>query len=119
MYDVHEDTTALKGRFGVLATVFTALFVILLGRLFYVQIVRGDEYREAAKTSFTVTERLPARRGEIKDRTGTVLAKNVPVGRVGEAEEFANVAAFLCSERASYVSGVALPVDGGSSAGLA
>ena len=48
-----------------------------------------------------------------------MLAKNVPVGRVGEAEEFANVAAFLCSERASYVSGIALAVDGGASVGLA
>ena len=57
--------------------------------------------------------------GITKDQYYEVLAKNVPVGRVGEAEEFANVAAFLCSERASYVSGVALPVDGGSSAGLA
>lgn len=82
MHDMHEDTTALKGRFGVLATIFTACFVILLGRLFFVQIVRGDEYREAARTSFTITERLPARRGEVKDRNGTVLAKNVPVRRL-------------------------------------
>jgi len=57
--------------------------------------------------------------GITKDQYYEMLAKNVPVGRVGEPEEFASVAAFLCSERASYVSGVALQVDGGSSAGLA
>lgn len=57
--------------------------------------------------------------GITKEQYYESLAKNVPVGRVGEPEEFANVAAFLCSERASYVSGVALAVDGGSSAGLA
>ena len=37
----------------------------------------------------------------------------VPAARVGTVEEIAAVAAFLCSDRASYVTGVALPVDGG------
>jgi 3-oxoacyl-[acyl-carrier protein] reductase len=38
---------------------------------------------------------------------------DIPVGRLGRVEEFADVACFLCSERASYVSGVNLLVDGG------
>ena len=42
----------------------------------------------------------------------------IPLGRVGTAEEFANVAVFLASERASYVTGVALQVDGGLVRGL-
>ena len=42
----------------------------------------------------------------------------VPMGRVGTAEEFAAVAVFLASERASYVTGVALQVDGGLVRGL-
>jgi 3-oxoacyl-[acyl-carrier protein] reductase len=46
------------------------------------------------------------------------LARGVPVGRVGEPEEFAAVVAFLCSERASYVSGAVIPIDGGSTRGL-
>ena len=57
--------------------------------------------------------------GITKDQYYETLGKSVPLGRIGEAEEFAAVAAFLCSARASYVSGVALAVDGGSSAGLA
>ncbi len=77
-----EDSGALRSRFGLLAILFTVCFVVLLGRLFYVQIVRGDEYRAAARTSFTTKERLPARRGEVKDRAGVVLAKNVPVRRL-------------------------------------
>ncbi len=71
----------------MVAIVFTTCFVVLLGRLFYVQIVRGDEYRAAARTSFTLKERLPARRGEIKDRNGVVLARNVPVRRLRLAPE--------------------------------
>jgi 3-oxoacyl-[acyl-carrier protein] reductase len=38
---------------------------------------------------------------------------DVPLRRVGTPEEFANVMVFLASERASYVTGVALQVDGG------
>ena len=36
-----------------------------------------------------------------------------PPGRLGTVEEFAAVAAFLCSEQASYVTGTAVRVDGG------
>ena len=39
----------------------------------------------------------------------------MPLGRIGEAEEVADVIAFLASERASFVTGVALNVDGGVS----
>jgi 3-oxoacyl-[acyl-carrier protein] reductase len=49
------------------------------------------------------------------------LAKNsedVPVGRIGTPEEFASVAVFLASERASYVTGVSIQVDGGLVRGL-
>jgi 3-oxoacyl-[acyl-carrier protein] reductase len=46
------------------------------------------------------------------------LARGVPLGRVAEPDEFAAVVAFLCSERASYVSGAVIPVDGGSTRGL-
>jgi 3-oxoacyl-[acyl-carrier protein] reductase len=40
-------------------------------------------------------------------------AKDIPLGRLGEAEEFANVVCFLVSDAASYVTGTAINVDGG------
>jgi 3-oxoacyl-[acyl-carrier protein] reductase len=44
--------------------------------------------------------------------------EDVPVRRIGTPEEFANVIVFLASERASYVTGVAVQVDGGLVRGL-
>lgn len=44
--------------------------------------------------------------------------RNVPLGRVGQPEEFANAVVFLASERASYITGVSLAVDGGYVKGL-
>ena len=43
---------------------------------------------------------------------------DVPLGRIGTPEEFASVVVFLASERASYVTGVAIQVDGGLVRGL-
>jgi 3-oxoacyl-[acyl-carrier protein] reductase len=40
-------------------------------------------------------------------------AVDVPLQRIGTPEEFASVAVFLASERASYVTGTALQIDGG------
>lgn len=42
----------------------------------------------------------------------------IPMRRVGEPEEFAAAAAFLASERAGYITGTVLQVDGGSTASL-
>jgi 3-oxoacyl-[acyl-carrier protein] reductase len=43
------------------------------------------------------------------------MGKNVPLGRVGEAREAGDVIAFLASERASYITGASINVDGGTS----
>jgi 3-oxoacyl-[acyl-carrier protein] reductase len=43
------------------------------------------------------------------------LARRVPIGRVAEASEFADLVAFLASERAAYITGTAVNFDGGMS----
>ena len=48
-----------------------------------------------------------------KDANLEMMKGNIPLKRVGTAEEVANAALFLLSDEASYITGVALPVDGG------
>jgi 3-oxoacyl-[acyl-carrier protein] reductase len=43
------------------------------------------------------------------------LGANVPIGRIGKAEEFAAMACFLCSDRAGFTTGTAINMDGGAS----
>ena len=40
-------------------------------------------------------------------------AKDVPAGRLGEPEEYGDLVAFLASDRAAYINGVSIPIDGG------
>lgn len=46
------------------------------------------------------------------------IASNIPMKRLGTPEEFANLVAFLGSERASYITGTSIQIDGGSTAGF-
>ncbi len=54
------------------------MFSILGYRLFYLTIVKGEEYRKKADDSFLKREVISAKRGEIYDRNGVLLAGNKP-----------------------------------------
>jgi len=72
--------------------------------------------REVAKDGITVNTILPGyTRTErmIQLNVGDETVAEIPAGRLGEPREFAAAAAFLVSERASYITGAAIPVDGG------
>jgi len=74
---------------------------------------------------YTRTDRLGILAGMMAERSGAKAEeifegwmKLIPVGRLGRPEEFASVVAFLASERASYINGVSLTVDGGTTRSL-
>jgi 3-oxoacyl-[acyl-carrier protein] reductase len=77
--------------------------------------------RAVAADGVTLNSILPGRiaTDRILDASGSreaaeeAAAREVPAGRLGTVEEIAAAAAFLCSARASYITGVALLVDGG------
>ena len=69
---------------------------------------------------FTATDRLTqlaatqaaAQGVDASEITGR-WTRNIPMGRLGRPDEFGSVVAFLCSERAGYVTGASIAVDGG------
>ena len=85
---------------------------------------------EVAKEGITVnsvcpgstrTNRITSIYSEMVKQTGQSLqevedlsAQNIPMKRIGEPHELAALVAFLASERASYMTGLAIQVDGGS-----
>jgi 3-oxoacyl-[acyl-carrier protein] reductase len=58
------------------------------------------------------TERLAANWGGW-ERMESEAAKEVPAGRLGTPEEYGDLVAFLASERAAYITGTSIPIDGG------
>jgi NAD(P)-dependent dehydrogenase (short-subunit alcohol dehydrogenase family) len=71
---------------------------LLVGR------IESDQWRRRAEAT-----------GKSLDEVLATLAKDIPLGRVGKAEEFAATACFLASEGAGFITGTALNVDGGAS----
>lgn len=63
---------------------------------------------------FHDTERIRSLYGGDLDATQA----GIPAGVLGDPTDFGRVAAFLCSEAASFVTGTAIPVDGGAYTGL-
>lgn len=64
-------------------------------------------------TGRIATDRLIGLAGGSREAAEKAAAEQVPAGRLGTVEEFAAAAAFLCSAPAGYITGTALPVDGG------
>ncbi|HIF06397.1 MAG TPA: SDR family oxidoreductase [Gemmatimonadetes bacterium] len=69
---------------------------------------------------YTRTERLDGLAKNISETKGITVedafaswAAQNPMGRIGEPSEFAALVTFLASERASYITGTSIPVDGG------
>jgi 3-oxoacyl-[acyl-carrier protein] reductase len=77
--------------------------------------------REVAAEGITVntvatgrfaTERIASNYGSM-EAAEAAAQRDVPAGRLGRAEEYGDLVAFLCSERAAYITGTVIPIDGG------
>jgi 3-oxoacyl-[acyl-carrier protein] reductase len=77
--------------------------------------------REVAADGITVntvatgrfaTERLADNAGSL-EAAEEAAKREVPAARLGRPEEYGDLVAFLCSERAAYITGTTIPIDGG------
>ena len=59
---------------------------------------------------------IAAAQGKTMDQVIADFGKGHPVGRIGEAEEVADLVAFLCSEKARFITGADIRIDGGLTA---
>jgi len=58
------------------------------------------------------TDRLAANWGG-REEMERGAVEGVPAGRLGDPDEYGDLVAFLCSERAAYITGTSIPIDGG------
>jgi NAD(P)-dependent dehydrogenase (short-subunit alcohol dehydrogenase family) len=56
--------------------------------------------------------------GRSKEELLSEMVSDIPIGRAGEPAEVANMAVFLASPRASYVTGAIIPMDGGNTSAI-
>jgi len=59
------------------------------------------------------TERLAEGYGGSLEEAERVAREEIPAARLGMPEEFGDLAAFICSDRAGYLTGTVIPLDGG------
>jgi len=72
------DERRIQRRDLVFGTAMVIAFVAIIWRLYDVQIISGDEYRQKSRENFFQLQRLPHDRGEVVDREGRVLVANRP-----------------------------------------
>lgn len=65
-------------RFYFLITLLFLIYFILVGRLFYLQIVKGEYYSEISNRNYIKVFQSNPPRGKIYDRNGVLLAYDIP-----------------------------------------
>lgn len=68
-----------RGRSAVLFALASLVWVLVFSRLFFIQVIRGAEYKDISSRQHTQHIALEAKRGKIYDRKGRELVINLPV----------------------------------------
>ncbi len=96
----------------VLSNAFRTGLVAALKTL-SIEVARDGITVNAIATGNILTDRLRALYGGDDDALAATAQANIPIGRAATPDEFAPMAAFLCSEPARYITGQTIAIDGG------
>ena len=125
-YDLHFDAN-VKGLFFTVQKGLPLMndrgAIVLTGSIADVKGFPSISVYSATKAAIRVNTISPGhidtpifdtwQQGEALTKMKEDLAKNVPLGRLGDPDEIAKAVSFLASDEASYVAGIELYVDGG------
>lgn len=108
--------SSIAGRFGA-----AGRFLYPASKAALKQVTRNEAtelapYRirvNAISPAWTWSDPLKVLSGNDRARADAIGAKTHPLGRIGNAEEVADVLLWLCSDAASWITGADIPVDGG------
>ncbi len=71
-------TSIRRNKIVIFCCIMGAIFLLIIGKIFYLQIIRGDHYRTLAEQNRIRTLPVPAERGIIYDRYNKELVQNIP-----------------------------------------
>ena len=78
----NKKILGINARLGRILIAFLAVFIILIGRLGWLQIVQGAELKESMQRQLTANKTISPKRGTIYDSTGKALAISAQVDTV-------------------------------------
>jgi len=110
------STCGLVGMYGQTAYNASKHGVVGITRTVALEYAKKNIRVNTVCPGFTETPMLTMRT-DVDPSLSDYFDNHVPMGRKGQASEIAEAAMWLLSDRSSYVTGVALPIDGGYTAG--
>ena len=79
---IGRQPSEMRKRAFTIFSLCTFLAVVIIGRLFYLQIIRHDHYKSLVLQQMLYETEIDAKRGTIKDRNGVILATNYTTERI-------------------------------------
>jgi NAD(P)-dependent dehydrogenase (short-subunit alcohol dehydrogenase family) len=110
-----SSTAGLEGVGGLAGYVSSKHGVVGLTKVAALDYAERGVRVNALAPGPILTDRLAEAGTEMQKRAGMAI----PIRRIGQVQEVAAAVVWLCSDQASYITGVTLPIDGGKLAGMA
>ncbi len=79
---IGKQPSKMRARTFVIFSFCTAFAIVILGRLFYLQIIKHADYKELVLQQMLYETEIDAKRGTITDRNGVILATNYTTERI-------------------------------------